>query len=406
MGLVGYSDSDNSDAEQSFRTPKPAQQKPEHTPSTKNKLLFQTVVDHAELRKIKVPLPQATRKDIEEDGTAVDEDARPAKRARTSGASGGFNALLPAPKNRGINRAGIFNGNNSGDQRPRGAGLGRGVSLRTGAAPAFSRSSDQTDQVAASPVERSTDHGHPPESGTKANVDFLAQRKPEEEPKLIGKPMMFKPLSVARKPQKKRRILDETRIAAATTAQQGGNTMHHEQDITSEQQQQKPKVSLFSAAIEGPVKAPTSGGSNEEYEPLLDIEPLPEDLQHSRPEEHQEIPNSASHNQATSQTNNLGDLADNLGLTPAQKRQLFGRGGHPTDAQIAQFSLAAEYAHNREQIENQTTAPTNNPVKSIAPGKHSLQQLVNAATSQKDALEESFAQGKRNKRDAGSKYGF
>jgi hypothetical protein len=32
--------------------------------------------------------------------------------------------------------------------------------------------------------------------------------------------------------------------------------------------------------------------------------------------------------------------------------------------------------------------------------------LVNAASSQKEALEESFAAGRRNKKEAGSKYGW
>ncbi|RMZ90737.1 hypothetical protein DV736_g2034, partial [Chaetothyriales sp. CBS 134916] len=47
-----------------------------------------------------------------------------------------------------------------------------------------------------------------------------------------------------------------------------------------------------------------------------------------------------------------------------------------------------------------------NPVRAIAPGKHSLRQLVNAAQGQKDALEDSFAIGKQNKKEAGSKYGW
>jgi hypothetical protein len=35
-----------------------------------------------------------------------------------------------------------------------------------------------------------------------------------------------------------------------------------------------------------------------------------------------------------------------------------------------------------------------------------LRQLLNAATTQKDALEESWAAGKRNKQEAGRKYGW
>ena len=47
-----------------------------------------------------------------------------------------------------------------------------------------------------------------------------------------------------------------------------------------------------------------------------------------------------------------------------------------------------------------------NPVRPIAPGKHTLQQLVNVASNQREALEESFATGRRNKKEAGAKYGW
>ena len=48
-----------------------------------------------------------------------------------------------------------------------------------------------------------------------------------------------------------------------------------------------------------------------------------------------------------------------------------------------------------------------NPVKSVmGGGKHSLQQLVNLVSNQKDALEEGFAMGRRNKKEAGAKYGW
>jgi hypothetical protein len=35
-----------------------------------------------------------------------------------------------------------------------------------------------------------------------------------------------------------------------------------------------------------------------------------------------------------------------------------------------------------------------------------LQQLVNSASTQKEALEDAWAQGRRNKAEAGSHYGF
>jgi hypothetical protein len=47
-----------------------------------------------------------------------------------------------------------------------------------------------------------------------------------------------------------------------------------------------------------------------------------------------------------------------------------------------------------------------NPVRSIAPGKHSLKQLLNATVSQKEALEESFAKGYANRKEASGRYGW
>ena len=68
--------------------------------------------------------------------------------------------------------------------------------------------------------------------------------------------------------------------------------------------------------------------------------------------------------------------------------------------------MAQEYQHNRELRENEQLVPDHKPVRAIAPGKHSLQQLVNAAQSNREALEESFARNKATKKDFGSKYGF
>lgn len=44
-------------------------------------------------------------------------------------------------------------------------------------------------------------------------------------------------------------------------------------------------------------------------------------------------------------------------------------------------------------------------VRALAPGKHSLKQLVNAVSSQREALEDSFAAGRRRKGESGARYG-
>ncbi|RMD40725.1 hypothetical protein DV735_g4402, partial [Chaetothyriales sp. CBS 134920] len=95
----------------------------------------------------------------------------------------------------------------------------------------------------------------------------------------------------------------------------------------------------------------------------------------------------------------------------AAKRQLFGRGSSATTTRttaavtVTNFNTDHEYAANQELIAKGDQV-VHNPVRAIAPGKHSLRQLVSAAQGQKDALEDSFAMGRRNKKEAGSKYGW
>ncbi|RMZ83205.1 hypothetical protein DV738_g1308, partial [Chaetothyriales sp. CBS 135597] len=103
-----------------------------------------------------------------------------------------------------------------------------------------------------------------------------------------------------------------------------------------------------------------------------------------------------------------------LNLSAAAKRQLFGRRSTTTTtatstlataAVVTNFNMDHEYAANQELIAKGDQV-MHNPVRAIAPGKHSLRQLVSAAQGQKDALEDSFAMGRRNKKEAGSKYGW
>ena len=106
-------------------------------------------------------------------------------------------------------------------------------------------------------------------------------------------------------------------------------------------------------------------------------------------------------------------MAQTIGLDDAAMRQLLGRKGRgrnnmPDISQIVTFDVNTEYASNTllaRSEEAQRVAGVN-PVRSIAPGKHQLTQLLNAAQQQKGALEEAFAEGKRNRREAGGKYGW
>lgn len=105
----------------------------------------------------------------------------------------------------------------------------------------------------------------------------------------------------------------------------------------------------------------------------------------------------------------LSDIAGDLNLSASERRQLFGRQkggtGNQGATKVINFNTDQEYLHNQE-LRAAGEQVAHNPVRAIAPGKHSLKQLVNAAQSQKEALEESFAKGKSNRQEASSRYGW
>ena len=103
--------------------------------------------------------------------------------------------------------------------------------------------------------------------------------------------------------------------------------------------------------------------------------------------------------------NSLQSVASDLNLTPAQQRQLFGRKGKGQDVNVAHFNLDSEYAAN-EQLRQAGEVVEHRAVKAIAPGKHSLQQLVNNARTQQDGLEDKWAAGRQARGEGGSKYGW
>ena len=67
--------------------------------------------------------------------------------------------------------------------------------------------------------------------------------------------------------------------------------------------------------------------------------------------------------------------------------------------------MDSEYAAN-EHARQTGDAVEHRAVKAIAPGKHSLQQLVNNARTQQGAMEDKWAEGRRERGEAGGKYGW
>jgi len=352
MALVNYSDSEDSGNEAPPAVPiaKPAL-------SAKPKL-----VNRTESKKIKVELPQIRPEPGQNDA----QEPAP-KRARTAGAFSGFNSLLPPPKKTGQNAP-----------KP-------GVSLRTSSEAAFSRTPVPTLPIGGDGDDDASGLGKP--------VLPVVVPK-EEEPKTVGKPTRFMPLSVANARKKKKPIVPKAPIAKEplpTAVKQGVPQETTQADVPSEP---KAKVSLFSfggADTTAPAKSSTG------YQPEF-INP-----DAAIPAE-ETTASQTQHAPAPSNSNTLFDVASDLDLTPAQRRQLFGRGG-ANAGNIAHFNMDAEYRSNQELAASGETFE-HRQVKAIAPGKHSLQQLVNNVKSQTDALEDKWAEGRRNRGEGGSKYGF
>lgn len=389
MALVDYSDSDASDEET--------------VPSVKltvsSKPTFQRVVDRSNPGKIKISLPQPTRDSI------VEGDEPPSKRPKIGGGGlSGFMASLPAPKRTGISTNSTLGGGNTAKR-----GLGAGVNLKTGAAPGFSRepepdrdyNGDAQEEVEPISGDLDLNLSVPKTASNMGN--------PAEEVKLVGKSMMFKPLSVSRKPVKKKKAMAST-LVAATVSLPSPVTPNTPQNL---QKPVRAKVSMFSLSTETPSsEVPKSAGN---YEPMMyqvpdEVEEATGSFEGSFEESAEYTPNTSFAAPPAVPTppvsQSLNDIAGDLNLSAAERRQLFGRGhkgGRVTN--VINFNTDQEYLHN-EELRAAGEQVAHNPVRAIAAGKHSLKQLVNSAQSQKEALEESFAKGKNNRAEASSRYGW
>lgn len=401
MGLVDYSDSE-SDSE----TPQTS-----HPPSKKP---FQKLVDKTNPGKILVNLPTAAST-AKHDGASSQEPA--AKRVKTGGGRfSGFSSFLPAPK--AATKA--TTGASSGKAAPR-----VGINLKTSSEAAFSRDTpaetvDEFGGGGSDSQGSNTGLRLPP---PKASASHPAQpsipegQKPEEEVKLVGKPLMFKPLSVARNPTKKKnnnnlgsKAPAVAKLATAQPTSQHSDLTASPANSTTTPAPARKKVSLFSIADEEPI-SDTAAAADESapYEPEFtsyDSHATYSDVQQQYLDYTQPLP-SASHN---ADPNSLDSIADDLNLDPVARRELFGRGGaasRGTAKNVINFNMDKEYQHNEElRASGALDQQQHNPLRSIKPGKHSLQQLVNAVQTQRDALEDNFAKNRATQKQAGAKYGF
>ncbi|KAH8805570.1 mitotic checkpoint regulator, MAD2B-interacting-domain-containing protein [Xylogone sp. PMI_703] len=411
MGLVDYSDSDASDTEISS-TAKPV------SSTAANKPAFQKVVDRSNPGKIRVSLPQASLQQ-----TAREDEEPPIKRAKLGGGGfSGFNSFLPAPKRPGA--AAVSAPSNGSDSQTKKVGLGVGISLKTGAAPGFRRESGEEHEAEdASREDIDTENGDITRPAKTSSLSLpppkeaqIPEQKPAAEVKLVGKPLMFKPLSVARKPAKKKKPAGPSDGPATTSTTP---TMQAPQaPQTSIEKPKRPKVSLFSMSPEE--SATTQPALSTDYQPVI----YSNDNEQEEQEDEEVFQDSAYEETANpshfasppmptpsvTEYQSLDAIAGDLNLSAAERRQLFGRHGAAkgsgiSASKVINFNTDQEYLHN-EELRASGQQVVHNPVRSIAPGKHSLKQLVNAAQSQREALEESFAKGKSNRAEASSRYGW
>lgn len=428
MALVAYSDSEGSDSEQES-VPQSQPKKQQTQQQQPSKPSIQPIVDRSNPRKIRVALPEI-KPETAADGDEGGDDGPARKKARTAGggAFSGFNSMLPAPKR-----------NPAADKEKKNAGPARKVfSLKTGAAPGFDRGADaemrHNQALGAGDDDDEDDNNGGVEDIPKpgslqaegpgaggGDVGTTTDEKETGEPKLKGKVTMFKPLSVGRNAQKKKPLKTTTSSLPAADELKGASQPPKKQQPEEEKQKQvlaaqsapqpappKPKISLFSVSKEDstPTVAQDTPAQSTTYEPLV-YNPVP-DAPPAGPAAPAPVSTyTSTDTPAYSQTQTLDTIADDLNLSRAQRRHLFGRHADTSKSRVLNFNTDTEYAANQEMAHNEELAAAqHNPVRSIAPGKHTLQQLVNAASNQRDALEESFATGRRNKKEAGSKYGW
>ncbi|KAH8169645.1 mitotic checkpoint regulator, MAD2B-interacting domain-containing protein [Sarocladium implicatum] len=403
MGLVDYSESDDSGSEAGPQPPpaSTAASKTTQKPSTTSKKPFQKVVDRSNPGKIVVNLGQAGSSATSSDNA---DQPPPAKRARTAGGGrfSGFNSFLPPPKNPNAKPSGGASGSFSGAQgKPK-----PGVNLRTSAAPGFSR--DENEGGDDSTVGATSEDAMglpPPKKQQLAEPSIPEGQLAAEDVKITGKPMMFKPLSVSRKPAKKKTPkADPIQPAPAKPSVD-------DKLATAEPAPPPKKTSLFSVHVEEPSEPEPSGPQTSAYEPYFSAT----DYSGANAESdvtgdyNSYVPPESVANATTAAPESLDNVIDGMNLSAAARRELFGREGAPkaglAASRVVNFNMDTEYQHN-EDLRAAGEQQIHNPVRAIQGGKHNLRQLVRNVQDQKEALEDSFAKGRTNRKEASSKYGW
>lgn len=389
MGLVAYSDSEDSESEANTTAPAARPVLSPGAPSSTGP------------RKIKVDLP-ATLPDNE-------DTQRPNKIRRLGTGFGSFNDFLPAPKQ-------LPKAPGGGAISAATKGLRPGFSLKTSSEAAFSRApvEAQAPRVADAVVSSAPYTSQPDNLSKPASV--VAQAPEATDPTAPKpNPLKFKPLSVTNKKKKKTfgSSLAPSKPTAPNSASEESNDNSSQSTTTPSA---KPKTSLFGLsatpnAAQTPDQYPEAKDTEmADYEPLLSEQAYHTD---QYPDASQPQQPDITYHQPQQDSNPLSALATEMNLTPSQRRQLMGRHANVSvvsnaayeGVNIHHFDTTKEYSRN-EELRQAGELNQHREVKAVGAGKHSLQQLVNAASSQKEALEDKWAAGKRKQADGGAAYGF
>ena len=397
MALIDYSASESEE-----ETSQP-QAQPQRAAARSTRGGLNRLVDASNPAKIRISLPQETQ--------VRPSDEPPVKRARLgAGGLSGFNAMLPAPKR--ASTTATVTPVATQDTLPR-RGLTLGMNLKTGAEPAFSRAPMEIDLPHKASVEEDPSDGALIAAESGSTMQDTTNTISEDAPLIsTQKSTIFRPLSVARKPPKKVKKKKNDPLERPATS----NTESSPQADTAmtDAQPSQTKKSLFSLSEPDHPSSTTykPSSSSSAYQPLLypsTSSPPPAQnpyLDADADANIEQTPPPAP----TPEPETLSSIATALHLTPSARRQLLGKPSSssslpPPHAKVLTFDLAAEYDANELLRQSGAAVAPQMQVRALAPGKHSLKQLVNAVSSQREALEDSFAAGRRRKGESGARYG-
>ena len=189
-----------------------------------------------------------------------------------------------------------------------------------------------------------------------------------EEVKIVGNAMRFRPRSVANNKKKPKRPV--TGAVSSPQGKQAGTGPA----TAAAAPAPKPAVSLFSLSHSEAPAAPQQ--TSDTYVPMIAAEEDTDTIE--------DAASASMQASAAASSNPLSAVADDLNLSEADRRRLFGRGARGAPVNITNFDMDEEYKRN-EAFRASGEAVQHRAVRAVGSGKHSIQQLVNSAVGQRDA---------------------